>query len=124
MAVPQIIAVKLAAELAKCFLDYAKCVEQEKTKKLAIFSNLEIMLEQVKIQDKVFNKYLEASFSERERLYQGVEAAYEKAVEIQDHTMLQMTLQFKLNVYLKAPLEGGPSLPCFDNLNNIKLEVL
>ncbi|OLQ81666.1 hypothetical protein BIT28_14175 [Photobacterium proteolyticum] len=110
MSLPPIVAAKIVVDITKVFFDYAKCVEQEKTKRLKIAAALEVQIKTIQAQEKVFSDYLDKAFAEREKLYKSVESAVQQAVSMQDHVMLKLCLEFKISVYNKDALQSTSSL--------------
>lgn len=92
-------AVDITKESIRCFTDYVKCKEHEKTERKRISATLRAIQYQIDAQKEVYLKELENKFKERDYLYHLAEKAQEKALELGDKEMLQLCYNFILNVY-------------------------
>lgn len=118
--------VDITKETIRCFTDYAKCKEHEKTKRKRIVAILRAIEYQIDAQKEVYLKELDKQYEERNRLYSMAEKIQEKALDIGDNEMLQLCYNLILNVYNKPVGSNGvlPSLlerplnsSCFFNTN-------
>lgn len=99
-------------ESIRCFTDYAKCKEHEKTERERITATLEAIEYQIDAQKEVYLKELDKQYEERNRLYEAVERAQNVALSIGDKEMLKICLNCMLNIYNKPIGSNGtaPSL--------------
>lgn len=104
--------VDITRESIRCFTEYVKCKEHEKTERKRISASLRAVQYQIDAQKEVYLKELEKNFVERNRLYDMAEKAQEVALELGDKEMLQICYNMILNVYTKpCGLNGSmPSL--------------
>ena len=102
--------VDITRESIRCFTDYAKCREHEKTERKRIAATLRAIQYQIDAQKEVYLKELEKQYEERKRLYDMAEKAQEKALAIGDKEMLQLCYNLILNVYNK-PVGSNGAMP-------------
>ncbi len=67
---------------------------------------LEAVTKQIESNRIKFERFMESSFTEREKLYKRVDNMLVRAVEIGDTEMAKVALNFILTVYNKKPMEG------------------
>lgn len=102
--------VDITKESIRCFTDYAKCKEHEKTERKRIAATLRAIQYQIDAQKEVYLKELDKQYEERNRLYDMAEKAQEKALSIGDKEMLQLCYNLILNVYNK-PVGSNGTMP-------------
>lgn len=110
--------VDITKETIRCFTDYAKCREHEKTERKRIVAMLQAIEYKIDAQKEVYLKELEAQYEERNRLYSIAEKAQEKALSIGDKEMLQLCYNLILNVYNKPVNSQGAMQPLGDPFNS------
>lgn len=91
----------ITKESIRCFTEYAKCKEHEKTERKRITAELKAIMYQIDVQKEVYLKSLELAYAERNRLYDSLEKAQEKALETGDKEMLMMCYNLILSIYNK-----------------------
>jgi hypothetical protein len=67
---------------------------------------LEAVTKQIESNRIKFERFMESSFTEREKLYKRLDNMLVRAVEIGDTEMAKVALNFILTVYNKKPMEG------------------
>ncbi|WP_156946361.1 hypothetical protein [Desulfitibacter alkalitolerans] len=67
---------------------------------------MEAVTKQIESNRIKFERFMESSFTEREKLYKRVDNMLVRAVEIGDTEMAKVALNFILTVYNKKPMEG------------------
>lgn len=104
--------IDITKESIRCFTDYMKCREHEKTERKRIAAALRAVQYQIDAQKEVYLKKLEGDARERKDLYEKANEALQVALEKNDKEMLQITYNFILNVY-----NGGlnSSVPVLSN---------
>lgn len=91
----------ITKETIRCFTDYAKCKEHEKTERKRIAATLRALEYKIDAQKELYLKELDKQYEERNRLYTMAEKAQEKALNTGDTEMLQLCYNLILNVYDK-----------------------
>lgn len=105
----------ISKEAIRCFTEYAKCKEHEKTERKRIAATLKAIEYQIDAQKEVYLKKLDKQYEERNRLYDVAEKAQEKALELGDKEMLKICYNFILNVYNKPTGTNGAPSALFGN---------
>ncbi len=100
----------ITKEAIRCFTDYAKCKEHEKTERKRIAATLRAIEYQIDAQKEVYLKELDKHYEERSRLYSVAEKAQEKALSTGDKEILQLCYNLILNVYDK-PVGSNGTMP-------------
>ena len=90
----------------EAFTEYQKTREQEITERQRIRATVEVAVKQIESNRIIFEKYMESSFKEREKLYKMVENTLTIATAQRDVEMAKLALNFIIAVYNKNPLEG------------------
>lgn len=91
----------ITKETIRCFTDYAKCKEHEKTERKRIANTLRAIEYQIDAQKEVYIKELDKQYDERIMLYNMAEKVQEKALSLCDKEMLKLCYNLILNVYNK-----------------------
>lgn len=104
---PEGVVFDITKETIRCFTEYAKCKEHEKTERKRIAATLRAIEYQIDEQKQVYLKELDKQYEERNRLYNMVEEAQKKALELGDKEMLKMCYNLILNVYNKPIGSNG-----------------
>ena len=91
----------ITKESIRCFTDYAKCREHEKTERKRIKATLRAIQYQIDAQKEIYLKELDKNYEERNRLYDIAEKTQKKALELNDKEMLQLCFNLILDVYNK-----------------------
>lgn len=105
----------ITKEAIRCFADYSKCKEHEKTERKRIVATLRAIEYQIDAQKVMYIEELNKLFEERNKLYSLAEKVQEKALLDGDKEMLQLCLNFILNVYNKPVNLKGVSSTLFTN---------
>lgn len=92
----------ITKETIRCFTEYAKCKEIEKTERKRITAKLQAIEYQISVQKEVYLKSLDKHYEERNRLYDLAEKTQERALEIGDKEMLKICYNLILNIYNKS----------------------
>lgn len=91
--------VDITKETIRCFTEYAKCKEHEKTERKRIAATLRAIQYQIDAQKEVYLKELDKNYEERNKLYDMAEKTQEYALRSGDKEMLQICYNFILGVY-------------------------
>lgn len=105
--------IDITKETIRCFTEYAKCKEHEKTERKRIAATLRAIEYQIDAQKEVYLKEMDKQFEERNRLYEMAEKAQEKALDLGDKEMLKICYNLILNVYNKPTGSNGKSPALF-----------
>lgn len=104
----------ITKETIRCFTEYAKCKEHEKTERKRITATLRVMEYQISAQKEAYLKNLDKQYEERNRLYDMAEKTQEKALELGDKEMLKICYNLILNVYNK-PIDFNGTTPALNS---------
>lgn len=111
----------ITKETIRCFTDYAKCTEHEKTERKRILATLKAIELQINSQKEAFLKMLDMHYEERNKLYTLAEDVMQKALMENDKELLIYCCNFILNIYNgNAPIDPKKIFPMlstndFDN---------
>lgn len=98
---------------------YLKAKEVEETERQRLISCLNAITLKIELERDKFEKFMEKSFSERERLYKSADKVLEKGLQENNMQLVTLASNLMMNVYNKNPLDG------LDNkLQDVKLEGL
>jgi len=97
---------KVLVKAFEAFTEYQKTREQEVTERQRIRATVEVAVKQIESNRIIFEKYMESSFNEREKLYKKVEDTLNTATARGDVEMAKLALNFIVTIYNKNPLEG------------------
>lgn len=103
----------ISKEAIRCFTEYEKCKEHEKTERKRIAATLRAIEYQIDAQKEVYLKELDKHYEERNRLYDIAERAQTKALELGDKEMLKLCYNMILDVYNKPNGFNGTSSTSF-----------
>lgn len=102
----------IAKESIKCFTDYQKCKEQEKTERIRIRGQLKAILRKIDADKEMFIHVVNSQFEEREQLYKRMDKMIELALKLEDIETLKYCYEYNMIIYQGAanPLEklSGP----------------
>lgn len=104
----------ITKEAMRCFTEYAKCREHEKTERKRIAATLRAIEYQIDAQKQVYLKEMDKQYEERNRLYDMLEKTQEKALELSDKEMLKICYNMILNIYNK-PIGSNDKSPALSN---------
>jgi hypothetical protein len=90
---------EITKEAMRCFTDYEKCVEHEKTERKRIAATLSAIEYKIDAQKEIYLDVLNKKYEEKNRLYDLAWGSLEKALERNDTYMLRLILNFILAVY-------------------------
>lgn len=107
--------IDITKEAIRCFTEYAKCKEHEKTERKRIAATLRAIEYQIDAQKEVYLKEMSMQYEERKRLYDMAEKAQEVALELNDIEMLKTCYNMILNVYNKPIELNGKSPALLDD---------
>jgi len=107
--------IDITKEAIRCFTEYAKCKEHEKTERKRIAATLRAIEYQIDAQKEVYLKEMSMQYEERKRLYDMAEKAQEMALELNDIEMLKTCYNMILNVYNKPIELNGKSPALLDD---------
>lgn len=105
----------ITKETIRCFTEYAKCKEHEKTERKRIAATLRAIEYQIDAQKEVYLKEMSMQYEERNQLYNMLEKAQERALELNDIEMLKTCYNMILNVYNKPIELNGKSPALLDD---------
>lgn len=105
----------ITKEAIRCFTEYAKCKEHEKTERKRIAATLRAIEYQIDAQKEVYFKEMSMQYEERNRLYDLAEKAQERAFELNDIEILKICYNMILNVYNKPIELNGKSPALLDD---------
>lgn len=98
---------------------YLKAKEVEETERQRLISCLNAITLKIELERDKFEKFMEKSFAERERLYKSADKVLEKGLQENNMQLVTLASNLMMNVYNKNPLDG------LDNkLQDVKLEGL
>ncbi|MEH7442660.1 hypothetical protein V7201_10190 [Bacillus sp. JJ1122] len=98
---------------------YLKAKEVEETERQRLISCLNAITAKIELERDKFEKFMENSFAERERLYSSADKVLEKGLQENNMQLVTLASNLMMNVYNKNPLDG------LDNkLQDVKLEGL
>lgn len=97
---------ELLSKAFEAFTDYQKTKEQEITERKRIRTTLEVATKVIESNRINFEKYMETSFTERERLYKIAEKTLNQATEDRDVEMAKAAMNLIATIYHKNPMEG------------------
>lgn len=107
--------VDITKETMRCFTDYAKCKEHEKTERKRILATLKAIELQIDFQKEAFLKILDKHYEERSKLYALVQDGLQKALMEKDTEVLKVCCDFITTIYNSNgsinPKKMFPSLP-------------
>lgn len=107
--------VDITKETMRCFTDYAKCKEHEKTERKRILATLKAIELQIDFQKEAFLKILDKHYEERSKLYALVQDRLQKALMEKDTEVLKVCCDFITTIYNSNgsidPKKMFPSLP-------------
>lgn len=89
----------LIKETIRCYSEYAKTVEQERTERKRIIANLKVIKYQIDAQKEVCLKALDKHYEERRVLFEDIRSAIRKATEDGDKEMLMLSGNLLLSLY-------------------------
>lgn len=103
--VPIIIAegVKITVDVVKAFKDYSISYEKEVTERERIRATLEVCLREIEVKSSLVRQALEHSHTERMKLYDCMQIALHKSVEMGDTAMFGQITHTLIVIYDKAP---------------------
>ena len=102
----------ITKETMRCFTDYAKCKEHEKTERKRILATLKAIELQINSQKEAFLKMLDKHYEERNKLYALAEDVMQKALMENDKELLLYCCNFILNIYNgNAPMDPKKIFP-------------
>ena len=103
---------EITKETMRCFTDYAKCKEHEKTERKRILATLKAIELQINSQKEAFLKMLDKHYEERNKLYALAEDVMQKALMENDKELLLYCCNFILNIYNgNAPMDPKKIFP-------------
>lgn len=116
---------KTVSNAITAFADYSKTKEIQKTERIRVRACLKAITKQIESNRAMFEKYLETSFVERERLYKTGDLMINSAIQKGDLELAKMGCNFILAVYNKDPMQGfqfldGGGVKDYLGQNNIK----
>ena len=91
--------VDITQEITRCFTDYAKCKEHEKTERKRILATLKAIELQIDFQKEAFLKLLDKHYEERSKLYASVENWAQKALMEKDTEVLKICCDLISTIY-------------------------
>jgi hypothetical protein len=98
---------------------YLKTKEVEETERQRLISCLNAITAKIELERDKFEKFMENSFAERERLYSSADKVLEKGLQENNMQLVTLASNLMMNVYNKNPLDG------LDNkMQDVKLEGL
>ena len=98
---------------------YLKAKEVEETERQRLISCLNAITLKIELERDKFEKFMEKSLAERERLYKSADKVLEKGLQENNMQLVTLASNLMMNVYNKNPLDG------LDNkLQDVKLEGL
>ncbi|WP_423408366.1 hypothetical protein AABM38_22410 [Heyndrickxia sp. MSNUG] len=98
---------------------YLKAKEVEETERQRLISCLNAITLKIELERDKFEKFMEKSFAERERLYSSADKVLEKGLQENNMQLVTLASNLMMNVYNKNPLDG------LDNkMQDVKLEGL
>lgn len=105
----------ITKETMRCFTDYAKCKEHEKTERKRILATLKAIELQITSQKEAFLTMLDKHYEERNKLYALAQIVMQKALDENNNEMLLSCWKFILDIYNGNPpidpTKTFPSLP-------------
>lgn len=96
---PEILVMDVVKESMRCFAEYLKYREDEKTERIRIKSQLAAINEKINAQKEIYIKIIETSYAERKELYNHAQKTLELAMEMRDFETLKETYNFILMIY-------------------------
>lgn len=106
----------ITKQAIRCFTEYAKCKEHEKTERERIAATLRSIEYQIDAQKEVYLKEMDKQYEERNKLYDSAEKAHEIALNSGDKEMLKIYYNFILNIYNKPIESNGKSPALFGDI--------
>lgn len=107
--------VDITQEIMRCFTDYAKCKEHEKTERKRILATLKAIELQIDFQKEAFLKLLDKHYEERSKLYASFENWAQKALMEKDTEVFKICCGLISTIYNSNgpidPKKMFPSLP-------------
>lgn len=97
---------KIVNETVDSITGYLETKEREKTERARIRACLKAVTEKYKNDRIKFEKYMEKSFEEREKLYDRFEKLLDHAINENNSEIAQMATQAIITVYNKNPMQG------------------